>query len=69
MRPGLLAELQGVVDDFSSDDVRIELITNEAYTAKIQELIEKARSNPSTTGEDAFRLLQILTHVQGQLEL
>ncbi len=69
VRPGVLVELQAGIDDLGPHDLHVELITNDAYTARIQKLVEKARDNPSTTGEDAFRLLQILTHVQGKLKL
>lgn len=60
VRPGILKELR---------DLDVELIVNDEYTRRIQELIDVARGNPSTTGEAAFRFLQILTHVQGQLRL
>lgn len=60
VRPGILAELEGL---------DVELVVNAEYTRRIQELVDVARGNPSTTGEPAFRFLQILTHVQGELRL
>jgi len=44
---------------------RVEFIYNEKYTEALQALTEIARKGTSDTGEPAFRLLQILTHLRG----
>lgn len=46
----------------------VNFMINEDYTSAISELIASAARTTSTTGEDAFRLLQILTHVRGELK-
>ncbi|HEV7616169.1 MAG TPA: hypothetical protein VGO36_08060 [Solirubrobacterales bacterium] len=42
-----------------------EPIFNEDFTARMVELVESARGTSSTTGEPAYRMLQILTHLRG----
>lgn len=51
-------------------DQRLEVgfVINEEYTAAISELVAKACRTTKTTGEDAFRMLQILTHLRGSVE-
>lgn len=68
VRPGLVAELEATAAAMK-DGLPLELVINAEYTRRVQELIDVARVNPSTTGEGAFRMLQILTHVEGELRL
>lgn len=67
VRPGLVRELDDVVADFSTRGIELHLILNEEYTARIQELVDVARRESQTTGDDAFRMLQILTRLKGTL--
>lgn len=46
-----------------------DLVINEAFTSRIAELLQLATSSTRTTGDDAFRLLQILTHLRGASSL
>ena len=41
------------------------VVANEAYTDRIRELVAEARKATSLTGDDAFRLLQLLTRLRG----
>lgn len=43
----------------------LRFVINGEYTERIRALIDHASGNTSTTNEPAYRLLQILTHLQG----
>ena len=58
---GLARQLTAVAD--------IELVINDDYSRRIQELILHARTDASATSNDAYRLLQILTHTKDRLDL
>lgn len=64
VRPGLIAELDEVVITGKAKGWDIELVVNEAYGDRVQQLIDTAHGKTLTTGEDAFRLLQILTRIK-----
>ena len=61
------------MEDFAAEQktksVDVAFVINDDYTEKVQQLIDLARKNHSTTGEPAFRMLQILTHARGDLTL
>jgi hypothetical protein len=40
------------------------LIANDTFTARVRELLSRARKTTKPSGDDAFRLLQILTHLR-----
>ena len=60
--PGGLVTLLGEVAD-------LELVANEEYGRRVQQLIDHARANPSQTSNSAYRLLQILTHIRGSCRI
>lgn len=43
----------------------LEWIRNEQYAECVRQLVEEAKRNSGTTGEPAFRMLQILAHLKG----
>ena len=47
----------------------LELVINDEYSRRLQDLIGRARSDAAATSNSAYRLLQILTHAKGGLEL
>lgn len=59
--PGLASRLAAIP--------RVEPVVNDEYTRRVQELVDHARRNTAQTSNDAFRLLQVLTHVRGGLTL
>jgi hypothetical protein len=69
VRPGLVRRLRDVADSFKARDVELTIVANEEYTSRLQTLVDEARATTATTGDDAFRLLQILTRVKGPLRL
>lgn len=69
IRPGLVAELDAIARGFADQQVDLAIVANEKYTERLQELVHEARRNPAATGDDAFRMLQILTRVKGGLQL
>jgi hypothetical protein len=46
-------------------NVDIDLIINDGFTARVNELACLAKDHTSLTGDDAHRFLQILTHLRG----
>jgi Holliday junction resolvase-like predicted endonuclease len=47
----------------------VELVINDEYTRRLQQLVSRAASDPGATSNSAYRVLQVLTHVKGRLEL
>lgn len=41
-----------------------ELVVNDGFTERVGELLDRARRSTKLTGEPAFRLFQMLTHVR-----
>lgn len=42
-----------------------ELVVNQRFADCVQELLNQARASTKLSGDDAFRLLQLLTHLRG----
>jgi hypothetical protein len=53
----------GLVAALSSVDV--DLIVNDGVTARVNELAGLASWHTTLTGDDAYRFLQLLTHLRG----
>lgn len=51
--------------EWSVEDLSLTFVINETFTERVRELVEHARSNPSTTNEPAYRMLQVLTRLRG----
>jgi len=69
VQPGLTDRLPKLADVFEEDDtMELELITNEIYAGKIDELRNEAASTTAQYGETAFRILQILEHLSDSSE-
>jgi len=69
IRPGLVADLEAVARGFADQEIDLAIVANEKYTERLQALVDMARCNPAATGDDAFRMLQIVTRVKGGLRL
>jgi hypothetical protein len=69
VRPGLITELDSVVAQFEARGIALAIVANKGYTQRLQALVECARKSTADTGNDAFRMLQILTRVKGGLQL
>jgi len=50
-------------------EVEVELVVNETFTDKVADLLREAGSGTRLTGDPAFRLLQVLTHLRGAGQL
>jgi hypothetical protein len=46
-------------------DVDVKLVVNHEFTARVNELAALARKHTKLTGDDAYRFLQLLTHLRG----
>lgn len=53
----------GIVSALEAE--RVTLVANHEYTKRINLLAEHASKSTQTTGDDAYRLLQLLTHLRG----
>lgn len=53
----------GIVNELQARG--IHLVANEEYTRRINLLAEHASKSTKTTGDDAYRMLQLLTHLRG----
>jgi hypothetical protein len=47
-------------------DVDVDLVVNNEFTARVNELAGLAMKHTKTTGDDAYRFLQLLTHLRGE---
>lgn len=54
---------RGIVNALDSEG--ITLIANDDYTRRINVLAQHASTSTQTTGDDAYRMLQLLTHLRG----
>jgi hypothetical protein len=52
----------------ADDKIDVDFIINDRYADAVSELVAVAKATTKTTGEDAFRMLQILTHLRGQVD-
>jgi len=52
--------------EWSAEGRSLEFILNEEFTRRVGQLIEHARKNPSATSEQAYRMLQVMTHLRGE---
>jgi hypothetical protein len=53
----------GLLSALASVDV--DLIVNEGFTSRLNELASLASSHTKLTGDDAYRFLELLTHLRG----
>lgn len=61
----ITAGFEKMADRFRDErDVELEFLINEKYTAKVEELRERAGSETKRYGEPAYRFLQILEHMR-----
>jgi hypothetical protein len=58
-----------LADEFSSAALDVAFVVNAQYTGRVQALAEHARANPKATNEPAYRMLQILTRLRGELRV
>jgi hypothetical protein len=53
----------GLVSELKKLDV--VLVVNDDFTSRVNELAKLAKGHTKTTGDDAYRFLQLLTHLRG----
>lgn len=66
---GAVTMFNALADEFSSAELDVAFVVNAEYTERVQALIEHARGNPKATNEPAYRMLQILTRLRGELRV
>jgi Holliday junction resolvase-like predicted endonuclease len=47
------------------EELDVELVVNEDFTSRVNELAALASTRTKQSGDDAFRFLQLLTHLRG----
>ena len=62
--PGLVTSIRE-----AGAELGFTLVANEDFTERTSELISVAKSHMKMTGNDAFRMLQLLTHLKGHQHL
>ncbi|HEY0689843.1 MAG TPA: hypothetical protein VGD71_12470 [Kribbella sp.] len=60
--------LDAMAESFAGDGIDVHIVANDLYHERVQELIECARTHSGATSDPAYRLLQILTRVTGELK-
>ena len=50
-------------------DSDFDLVINEGFTGRVKELLDRAGKATRMSGDPAFRLLQVLTHMRGAKDL
>jgi hypothetical protein len=66
---GAVRQFDELAEAFSSEELDVEFIVNDRYTARVQELVNHARGSSKATNEPAYRLLQILARLRGGINL
>lgn len=61
----LVEGFDALATELARAETTVDFVVNESYTKRVQELITRARSTTSATGEPFYRTLQILTHLSG----
>ncbi|HEX3906462.1 MAG TPA: hypothetical protein VHW92_00870 [Mycobacteriales bacterium] len=46
-------------------DVDVVLVVNDDFTDRVNEIVDLAKRHTKMTGDDTYRLLQLLTHLRG----
>lgn len=66
---GAVTKFDALAEAFTSEELDVEFVVNQRYTERIQELVDHARSSSKATSEPAYRLLQVLTRLRGELRV
>jgi len=66
---GLVQIMSGLEADWKEQGDDLRFVINQVYTRRIQALVDNAKGNASTTNEPAYRLLQVLTRLRGEILL
>lgn len=69
MPRGAVALFADLEREFDTAELDLSFVVNERYAERVQKLVEHARGSASATSEPAYRLLQILTRVRGELRI
>jgi hypothetical protein len=66
---GVAQQFDELAAEFSTQELDVEFVINRRYTERVEELVAHARGSFKATNEPAYRLLQILTHLRGDLRV
>lgn len=65
----LTAQFADLEQAYTDEDLDVHFVINDEYAHRIQQLIDHARGNTKTTSDPAYRMLQILTRLKGDMTL
>jgi hypothetical protein len=65
----LTEQFQAMERRYDDDALNLRYVINEEYASRIQRLVDHARTNSAATSEPAYRLLQVLTRLKGELRV
>ena len=66
---GIVTRFQQLAEAYVSEELDVSFVANLDYTARLQDLLDHARRGTKATSEPAYRMLQILTHLRGHLDV
>jgi hypothetical protein len=66
---GVATQFDELAAEFSTQELDVQFVINQRYTERIDELVAHASGSLKATNEPAYRLLQILTHLRGDLRV
>ena len=56
-------------DEYNDARLDVHFVINEEYTARVQELVDVAKKDSRATNDPAYRMLQVLTRLRGDLRV
>jgi hypothetical protein len=59
--------MQVMEQEYNDASLDVHFVINAEYTKRMQALVDKARTDSRATSEPAYRLLQVLTRLKGDL--
>ena len=66
---GIITRFEQLAAAYVSDELDVRFVANHGYTERVQRLLDHAKIGTKATSEPAYRMLQILTHLRGGLDV
>lgn len=66
---GVVTLFSDLEQEYNTTELDLQFVVNERYAERAQELIDHAKRSTKATSEPAYRLLQILAKVRGELRI
>ena len=66
---GIVTKFDQLAATYQSAKLDVSFVANHDYTERVQRLLDHAKTGTKATSEPAYRMLKILTHLRGQLDV